>query len=113
MCRFNEPSQSYTGTEQDWDIEMADSGRINDFLKFYQKNELTSDKRVAVMSLILASYEDYLNENHLAIDNKWDEIKLLLQSERRIFADLIDYWSLGNETNEDDFFRITSLIRGL
>jgi hypothetical protein len=50
-----ELSLPFTGLEQDWDIEMADSNRINDFLEFYQQNNLSADKKVAMMSLILAS----------------------------------------------------------
>jgi len=30
----NELALPFTGIEQDWDIEMADSNRINDFLEF-------------------------------------------------------------------------------
>ena len=31
-------SLPFTGTEQDWDLEMANSNRIDDFLRFYKKN---------------------------------------------------------------------------
>lgn len=103
----------YTGTEQDWEIEMANSNRINDFVQFYQQNDLSVDKKVAVMSLILASYEDFLNENDLEIDDRWNEIKSILKSERVIFVDLIDYWSLNNEVEEDNLFRTTPLMRNI
>lgn len=101
----------YTGIEQDWDIEMADSNRINDFLKFYQQNDLSVDEKIAVMSLILASYEDFLNENDLEIDNRWKDVSPILETERVIFVDLINYWSLSNEVEEDNLFRITPLMR--
>jgi len=65
------------------------------------------------MSLILASYDDFLNENNLENDDRWDENKSILESERVIFADLINYWSLYNEVDEDNLFRITSLVRGI
>lgn len=107
-----ELSLPYTGIEQDWDIEMADSNRINDFLEFYHQNDLSTDKKVAVISLVLASYEDFLNENDLEIDNKWDDIRSILESEKVIFVDLINYWSLGNEV-EEDVFRITLLMRNI
>jgi hypothetical protein len=103
-------SLPYIGIEQDWDIEMADSKRVNDFLKFYQQNILSVDEKVAVMSLIIASYEDFLNEN-AGIDDQWNEIRLMLKSERSIFVDLINYWSLSTE--EGDLFQITPLIRNL
>lgn len=103
----------YTGIEQDWDIEMANSNRINDFLKFYQQNDLSVDKKIAVMSLILASYEDFLNENDLEIDDRWNDVSSILESERVIFVDLINYWSLSNEVEEDNLFRITPLMRNI
>lgn len=108
-----ELSLPFTGIEQDWEIEMADSNRINDFLEFYNQNDLSTDKKVAVISLILASYEDFLNENVLEIDDRWNEIKFILESERLIFIDLINYWSLSNEVEEDNLFRITPLIRSI
>lgn len=106
-------SLPFTGTEQDWEIEMANSNRINDFLKYYQQNDLSSDEKVALMSLILASYEDFLNENNLKIDVRWNEIKSILESERVIFVDLIDYWILDNENIKDNLFRITPLLRNI
>ena len=107
-----ELSLPYTGTEQDWDIEMADSNRIDEFIKFYKESHLCDDKKVAVMSLILASYDDLLNENNLEIDDRWNEIKSILKSEMIIFVDLIDYWSLSNE-EEDNLFQITPLVRNI
>jgi hypothetical protein len=108
-----ELSLPYTGIEQNWDIEMANSNRINDFLEYYQQNNLSVDKKVAVMSLILASYEDFLNESDLAIDDRWDKIESMLKSKRVIFVDLINYWTLCNEVDEDNLFRITPLIRNI
>ncbi|MDR7130073.1 hypothetical protein J2X69_002420 [Algoriphagus sp. 4150] len=103
----------YTGMEQDWEIEMADSNRIDEFVKFYKESNLCDDKKNAVMSLILSSYDDLLNENNLEIDDKWNEIKSILKSERIIFVDLVDYWSLNNEVEEDNLFRITPLMRNI
>ncbi|TJZ60058.1 hypothetical protein FAZ15_14330 [Sphingobacterium olei] len=108
-----ELSLPFTGAEQDWDIEMADSQRINDFLEFYHRRDVSTDNKVAVMSLVLASYEDFLNENDLQTDESWDAINLILESEKAIFIDLINYWSLSNEFEEENIFRITPLIRSI
>ena len=106
-----ELSLPFTGMEQDWDIEMADSNRVNDFLEFYIESDLSDDKKMAVMSLILASYEDFLNDNDLEIDDRWNKIRSILDSEKLIFVDLIDYWSLRNEV--DNIFQITPLMRNI
>ena len=103
----------YTGIEQDWDIEMADSRRLDEFIKFYMESNLCDDQKVAVMSLILSSYDDLLNENNLEIDDRWNKIKSILKSERIIFVTLMNYWSLSNEVEENNFFRITPLLRNI
>ncbi|MHA7831415.1 MAG: hypothetical protein ACX93O_09960 [Flagellimonas sp.] len=106
-----ELSLPYTGTEQDWDIEMADSNRIDEFIKFYNESNLCDDKKVAVMALILSSYDDLLNENNLEIDKRWNGIRLILKSEKLIFNDLIEYWSLNDKKDIIDLFKITPLVR--
>lgn len=103
----------YTGIEQDWDIEMADSNRIDEFIKFYKDRSLCDNQKVALMSLILSSYDDFLNNNNLEVDKRWNEIKSIIKSERLIFVDLVEYWSLSNEIVQDNFFRITPLLRKL
>lgn len=103
----------YTGLEQDWDLEMADPNRINDFLEFYHQHDLPTDRKKALMSLVLASYEDFLNENDLEVDDRWNHIKIILESEKLAFIDLINYWSLSNEVEQDNLFRITPLIRNI
>ncbi|MDP9957139.1 hypothetical protein J2X97_002805 [Epilithonimonas hungarica] len=101
----------YTGIEQDWDLEMANSKRLKDFIEFYRGNELSSEKKIAIMSLIIASYEDFLNENDLKRDNKWIEIKSLIESQKVIFQELINRWALPNESNNNNIFKITPLMR--
>ncbi len=102
-------SLPYSGSEQDWDVELADKNRVDEFISYYQENELPIEMKYAVMSIILASYDDYLNENVLDRDNRWYEIGKLLKSEKEAFVDLINYWAVDYEI--EDFFRITPLIR--
>lgn len=102
----------FTGIEQDWDIEMADSNRIKDFIKFYEDKELSLDEKVALVALIIASYNDFLEENNLQIDRIWNSIKRILEFEKDNFTELINYWALDNE-KEENIFKITPLIRSL
>ncbi|WP_367330220.1 hypothetical protein [Sphingobacterium multivorum] len=98
------------GSEQDWDVEMADSNRIDEFIDFYKNNKLSTDEKLAMMSLILASYDDLLNDNDLLVDSRWDKIRSILEMDKIYFIDLINYWSLINVV-DDDLFKITPLIR--
>lgn len=99
----------FTGAEQDWDVEMADQNRIDEFIIFYNEVELTEEMKYATMSLIVASYDDFLNSQELDKDDRWDEIKKLLISEKTVFKDLIEYWAIESEAI--DLFRVTPLIR--
>ena len=102
---------SCTGFEQDWDIEMADSSRINEFLRFYPRLNLSDSERIALMALIFASYDDLLNE---MTENKiWIEITTNIVKDKELFKDLLDYWSLVEEKESDDLFNITTKVRRL
>ncbi len=102
-------SLPFTGVEQDWDIEMANASRIDEFINFYKKNNLSNDMKFAAMCLILTSYDDFLNNHDLNRDDKWDVIEVELNSQRQIFDSLIGYWSLEGKTK--NIFRITPLLR--
>jgi hypothetical protein len=104
-------SLPYTGIEQDWDLEMANSKRINEFLNYYKQHALSQDEKFAIMSLILASYNDFLEENNVEVDSRWKMIREILESDRSSFADLLNYWSSDGEIKKDNVFRITMLIR--
>ena len=106
-----ELSLPFTGIEQDWDLEMASFKRIDDFLNFYKDSYLSNDEKVALMSLILASYDDFLNEHELSIDDKWNYLREELVKEKTIFAELLNYWALDNELSDQNLFKITPLIR--
>lgn len=106
-------SFQYMGIEQDWELEMANCSRINEFISFYVNTQLSVDRKRALMALILASYDDLLNEINLDtyIGEIWSEIKHILESEKKIFGDLITYWSCEGEINPDNYFKLTPLIR--
>jgi len=106
MALCKKLSLPYKGTEQDWDIEMADSSRINEFIDLYHQHDLAFEERMALMSLIVTSYDDYLNEHDASVDYRWDRIRAMLVKYKEHFVELINYWPMHNET---DIFRITPL----
>jgi hypothetical protein len=99
------------GNEQDWDIEMADPNRIDDFLKYFRTQSLLADEKFALMALIMASYEDFLNEQDVDVDRRWKAIRQILQVEAALYSSLVSYWALSGESRSEDLFRITLLVR--
>ena len=102
-------SLPYMGFEQDWDVELADKNRIDEFISYYNENDLSAEMKYATMSILLASYDDFLNDKELDIDYRWYEIEIILKSEKGIFRDLIEHWAVDSEI--ENIFRITTLIR--
>jgi hypothetical protein len=102
-------SLPYMGFEQDWDVELADKNRIDEFISYYNENDLSAEMKYATMSIVLASYDDFLNDKELDIDYRWYEIEIILRSEKGIFRDLIEHWAVDSEI--ENIFRITPLIR--
>ena len=107
----SELSLPIIGTEQDWDIELADSSRISEFLDYYRNNDFSVEKRIAVMELLIASYDDFLNVKDSEVDSRWKEIKSILKSEKIIFKELVYYWASFED--EVDQYQISPLLRDL
>lgn len=104
-------SLPYSGVEQDWELEMANPDRLLEFISHYKKENLSIDKKIALMSLIVASYNDFLDRNSSDTNRIWDEIKSILESEIKVFSNLIAYWSVYSEGSSENYFNITPLIR--
>jgi len=100
-----------TGIEQDWEVELADSNRVHEFISYYKKHPLTSDEKKALMSLILASYDDFLNEKDSNTGQFWNDIRQAIESDYDLLTELLDYWSLPDEDDSENWFKITPLIR--
>ena len=104
---------SYTGIEQDWDIEMANPDRLKEFLSYLKNTELDESEKIAMMSLIIASFEDLLNEDETNESQceLWKKIKIMLESDFDLFSDIITYWSLFDEKEKANVFAVTHYIR--
>ena len=99
------------GNEQDWAIEFADKNRIIEFIEILLKIPLSFSERYAIISLLLASYEDYLSEMEDYNRKVWKEIIKTIEYEKGEYDDLLNYWALWKETNEREWFNITPLVR--
>lgn len=101
-----------TGREQDWEIELADANRIDEFISFYENISLSDDKQSALMALIIGSLEDLAYVKPIE-EAMWKKISILLCSNLELHKPIITYWSLVGENNSDDLFEITKLMRSL
>lgn len=97
-----------TGEEQDWDIELADPSRVDEFLCYLESHDLSEDARFALMALIIASLDDLSYEGDLDAELVKRTVALL-EAGRPLYDDLILYWRQDGEG--PDGFNISPTMR--
>lgn len=99
------------GDEQDWDIELADKNRIEQFLDVFEKSGLNLDEQYALMALIIASYNSLLDDG-LFHTNTWNRIVRNIHPNADLKKQIKSYW--GQEKNDATCeFSIGPLVRDL
>jgi hypothetical protein len=95
---------------QDWDLECADAGRVEEFLDVYERHVLNDDDRFALMALIVASLDDYLFSGATG-EALLQRVRQHLVADYSLHKATITYWSLPEESDNDNLFHITPLMR--
>jgi hypothetical protein len=105
-------SLPYMDWMQDWDIQLADSNRVQEFCDVYESEDLDSNEKQALMALIIASYDDYLEErgNDVFL---WNKIAVLLRKDCDLHKSTMLYWLCCDNEELIGEFAITQLIRAL
>lgn len=99
-----------TGQEQDWDIELADAKRIQEFMSLYSERDWSEDELFAFMSLIIASYDDVIRE-HGHQPETWSQIANLIFQQPTLHRSTLEYWACLDEEIPEYRFHISPYIR--
>ncbi len=96
---------------QDWDIEVADAGRVAEFVQEYGDLNFDDDDRFTLMGLILGSLDDAVRSGLpcAEVQRQLDEI---LRRDMQLHAAHIHYWACV-ESEGGDGFHITPWMRWL
>ena len=95
---------------QDWDLLCADPNRVEEFCDIYERESLDEFDKRELMRLIVASYDEAIDTGNSS-EQVWQRIVRLLKAEFLIHEEIIDYWSLPEESDEKNFFPITLQMR--
>jgi hypothetical protein len=95
--------------EQDWDLIMANSEWVGQLLDYYENENLNDDEKNILMQLIIASYDEKLNEgkNDLAEETK---LTAFLEKDIEIHKDIFEYWARLHEI-ESEGWAVTPMLR--
>ena len=92
---------------QDWEYEVADPHKINEFMAAYHSDKLNDNDKFLLMELILQSIEDSTNFHQTLA---WENVLNSLENNIPLHATSICYWACGNSPLED-CWKITPYIR--
>ena len=96
---------------QDWEIELADPGRVGEFLDVYDTAELDDDERFTLMELIVASYDDLLEFGGGDRSLHWPRVRDHLLRRFELHGHTVQYWALPDENDPENFFTFTPRAR--
>lgn len=109
-------SLNATGQEQDWELEVADADRVEEFIAHFHIRERDDIYDFALVSLIVASFDDVVGGRLMSIDGEyfeifernkndiesvyteserslWGDVRKILKSNLELYGQIIRYWS--------------------
>jgi hypothetical protein len=96
---------------QDWEWEVADPDRVEEFLNEYKNGNNTDDEKFVLLEMLLQSFEE--SELDLNKNEKWKELLELIQSNFKIHEYTIWYWSVFDAESKEEQWRVTPFMREL
>jgi len=96
---------------QDWEWEVADAERIDEFLAAYAGGELTDDERFTLMETILQSFEQL--PHPADEDPRFPRLLGLLERNAALHRHTIWYWAAYQSGDLDDAWSVTPHMRAL
>jgi hypothetical protein len=96
---------------QDWEWEVADPGRIDEFLAAYESGELTDDERFTLMETMVQSFEELSRQ--VGTDPRWPRLLDILDRHADLHLRTIWYWSCLETEDLADCWQVTPFMRAL
>jgi hypothetical protein len=107
--RFGLPNQPGM---QDWEYEVSDHTRIDEFLAGYETEQLSEDEKFTLMLTIVDSFEGLARTGvDLAADRRWQRTIWILGNNIPLHAYAVWYWSCLDAEDEDEMFCVTPFVR--
>jgi len=106
--RFQLP---YFDDMQDWEWEVADVTRFQEFLAAYTSHGLNEAERWSLMEVLVQCVEDMQGDSERT--RAWLSLEPLLRSGASLHGETIRYWSLEEESDPDNLFSVSLAMREL
>jgi hypothetical protein len=100
---------SYSVDMQDWEWEVADAQRFEEFLDAYRSANLSDDERFSLMEILVQCVEDLALQSTYAAG--WSAIEPLLLSNARLHRTTIAYWACLGRSEPEARFQVSASMR--
>ncbi len=82
---------------QDWEYEIADSNRIQEFIEAYDKPETSEKEKQSLMEIILASANELLDDSNTSEFEKFlPSIIERLKNQQELHRGTLNYWLVND-----------------
>ena len=103
----NEPSM------QDWEFEVADPSRLEEFLVALEGDAMTDDERFTLSQTVMQCFDDLAaSNNDVAAMGQWQRFVRVVRARPELHAYTLCYWAALDSAFEDAFC-ISGLVRPL
>lgn len=99
----------YDAHMQDWEWEVADPARFEEYVDLYEGEELSADEKFSLMEIILQCVEDA--ESDAARKTKWLRVVSHLRRNVRLHEFTLRYWAMWEATEADHKFCVSDFVR--
>lgn len=104
--RFDLPN---TPGMQDWEWEVADPARIDEFVDAYESGALSDDEKFTLMETIIQSFDEL--EEPLEGNHGWERVLNLIDEGIDLHGYSVWYWSDLENDDVEDQWRVTRFLR--
>lgn len=105
-ARFGLP---YADSMQDWEWEVAEAAKFDEFLGVYRDVNLPDEERASLMEMLLQCIEETESASDFA--SFWSAIEPLLVARAALHRPTIAYWSCLSEAAPEHCFRVSPFMR--
>ena len=101
----------YSDDMQDWEWQVADATRFDEFLAAYDAPELSDGERYSLMEVLVQCIEDLSvkSSSHVA----WAAVERRLRLRASLHRPTIEYWACVGATKPESVFNVSLLMRRL
>lgn len=100
---------------QDWEWEVADPEKFDEWLSVYRDEPLSDDERFSLMEMLIQCVNDmvpaYGPADGIKQPPQWRAVAELLRERPRLHASSIAYWSVFGHDDPEEQFRISAAMR--